>query len=1003
MAFLTKRLQAAITAFRSPRAVKSAVWGEGGWWGNGYAGTTSRNHDITFTEQGAATAYQIIVEVQRGVMFIADSIAMLPAGIYDSKTDKLLLKMDAREFDLYTPGATFLSAVRAYERQWKHNFIERIIFSDWLYGETFVVRLSNDFGGVTGLRWLNPLYTEPMELRGHIDYYQYTGDDGYYRINPSGMAFRIHHANPRDDLRGISPVLSALPSMNIERNAERGIMAYFRNGMVLGGVMMPEGQDTHLLEPEINKIQQDLRQHHTGVDQSHRWLVPPVRMTFETFNQPDLEKNYAVVKDASKKIMMALGVPPELAGNPDSVSYDNADKIMRNWLLVNGKAYANKLAGYINTSLLPYFEPRQPVYFKFDFTQIDRQDAALVQADFTSGIITINEALIQRGYKENPLLAGIRLIGGKPISDEVMQQLANDPAAFGAVTPTPLLLQTPGIGYQPNQLTIPGQVSAPALPEPAEQPEPQKGANSLCIMLTFANNPDLMTKLAELKRQYPDPAIHWTDPADLHVTLLIAPSVDDEQLGALPEAMAGYSIDGLSLPVGSLACFDTGTGQHALHYGIRRKVDFLNMQADIYDTCKELGLQMTSTSKPGEGYIPHITVAYLPEHMTKIKFTGRLNIEPTDLVCSVERGGEYEIIWSANAPEVEAAAVEDEVTEKAKRASGQFEVIEAPLPAPLGSAFDGINQHGDEPDLPESHISSPVVIDHDDHTHELPVITWNWSKDKARDELKTWQRFAQRGKHQRPFAFEYLRGKYADELTALVEQGNAPADVVKAITEQLGVSGIEWMRPAFDAALRALADDDHDAVIKSIDSIRGDFESRFGAVVADMQSGDLSSRQRAGNIIRQLLRMFGARAYRQGLEDAGVDDTPDEEEQAEINSLLSEQSGFVSSLTTAMINEGISQAQADGKAQLWFNGGISPLYSAGLMAGNKNIMLEFVLGGAEQHCTDCPRLNKQVHRAKDWKKRNLDGIPRVGQATECEGWRCQCKLVPTTAKASGSW
>jgi hypothetical protein len=211
--------------------------------------------------------------------------------------------------------------------------------------------------------------------------------------------------------------------------------------------------------------------------------------------------------------MMTLNVPPELAGDPTNLKYDNAADVMKNWMLVNGKAYANSVAEYL-TDILRYFEPHAAVYFSFDFTPFEQADAAMVQADYA----------------------------GKPIHIDTLIQVSRDVSAFTGQPPAPALPV-----YTPGQMTIPGQVNPPALPEPVEEPEPQKGAASLCVMLTFANDPDLITKLSELKKLYPDPAIRWIDPADLHITLLIAPSVDDEQLAALPEAMEGYSIEGLSL------------------------------------------------------------------------------------------------------------------------------------------------------------------------------------------------------------------------------------------------------------------------------------------------------------------------------------------------------------------------------------------------------------------------------------------------------------------------
>lgn len=288
--------------------------------------------------------------------------------------------------------------------------------------------------------------------------------------------------------------------------------------------------------------------------------------------------------------------------------------------------------------------------------------------------------------------------------------------------------------------------------------------------------------------------------------------------------------------------------------------------------------------------------------------------------------------------------------------------------------------------------------------HTLPVITRDYSAAKALAELKQWHSFTARGKTHRPFVFEMLRGDPADEITARLAKGETAGVIFDALKSRFDGSRVKVLETTYNGAVKAAIEGSADNFIKSIDSIRSDFEDRFNPVIDSLRDGSLDNRRRAGDIIRQLVRMFGARAYRQGLEDAGVTDEPDDEEQTEIASLLATQSQYVSGFTDALINgTGITDGQAAGRAGMWFNGSISPFYSAGLLAGNKNLMQEWVLGNAEQHCPDCPRLAGQRHRARDWARRGLDGIPRVGQKTTCGGWQCQCKLIPVTGKAMGSW
>jgi phage portal protein BeeE/2'-5' RNA ligase len=1001
-----QRIKSALQAFRNPTqpvkffgglSMGDSVYG-------GASGLTSRNRDLTFTEEGAATAFGIIVEVQRGVMFIADSIAMLPGGIYDSRTDELLVSLDTRQLDINKPGATFIRAMRQYERQWLHNLLDSIVFSDWLYGETFVLRLANQAGGVSGMRWLNPLYTNPMTNRGRIDHYDYGGDDGYFRLLPDSMAYRIHHRNPYDDLRGISPVLSALPSMNIGRNAERGVMSYFRNGMVLGGVMMPQSDSTMLSDPQKKRIEQDMKQHHEGVDNAFRWVIAPTLMSFETFDQPDLQKSYAVVKDASKKIMMALGVPPELAGNPDSVSYDNADKIMTNWLKVNGKAYANKIASYINTSLLPYFEPDASVYFKFDFTQVDRQDAALVQSDFNAGFIPMNVAQAQRGYEVDERVKDIYVIGGKPIhidtlmrdargveetpgkivynqngvaipqgqvfqyhidtgavdtnevragfglppkaaqQDDSLQRLQAQfttmAAGVTAGLPPALVAQMVGLQLPPgvvpsvtvNPMGTPNLLTSGALP--AEQPEPQKGAASLCVMLSLANNPDLIDLQKRLKVMYPDPSIKWNDPSDFHITMLYAPAIDDMQIDELVNVLPETSIEGLSLKVGSLHCFDN-VGEHALHFRIARNSTLLDAQASLYDTCEAIGLQTSGYSRPGQ-YTPHITMGYMPEKIGRITFHGKISVTPDKVICSVERGGEDEIVYP----------LEDETV--------------------------------DIPSKAHDHHHNPDYV----FEKALPVEEW---RRKALKELKQALRRVREGKSFTPDLMKHTKHLISREDIPLF----SPIDPSMFFD-------VLFARVRHDPLKATLARLDTAFTLKDFTGTKQEFEDEFLLSIADRKDGSITSSQ-LSSALNAVIDGLGRQAYLDGLTDGGVSDAElDDDDRESIGMLTLEAKGYVADFVSKF--ETYSDIQLDGKPREWAAGTLQKFYQRGLAAADANGTYIWRRGPTENGCEDCVRLDGTKARMKTWLKNGL--LPQ-SQKLSCYGLNCLCTLENVRGGAKG--
>jgi 2'-5' RNA ligase len=142
-----------------------------------------------------------------------------------------------------------------------------------------------------------------------------------------------------------------------------------------------------------------------------------------------------------------------------------------------------------------------------------------------------------------------------------------------------------------------------------------------------------------------DPAIEWLAVETYHITLLYTPTAELDAVLRFKALLTDYPPPELTLRVGSLGTFDK-VGRHALHFLIRRNPALLEYQATLYDLAMQSGITLSSTSRP-ELYKPHITVAYVPDHLQKITYTGTTLITPdfaTATFADVE-------IWSSVEPE----------------------------------------------------------------------------------------------------------------------------------------------------------------------------------------------------------------------------------------------------------------------------------------------------------------------------------------------------------------
>ena len=182
---------------------------------------------------------------------------------------------------------------------------------------------------------------------------------------------------------------------------------------------------------------------------------------------------------------------------------------------------------------------------------------------------------------------------------------------------------------------------------------------------------------------------------------------------------------------------------------------------------------------------------------------------------------------------------------------------------------------------------------------------------------------------------------------------------------------------------------EHVKSAKDISDTQTAFMQRFDAILADVRDDNLT-RNRAGILIRGLFPTFGNRAYGDGLEAGGVPrDQMDESDNTTIKNLVAAQSAYVGNLLDVLFDKGITDAQAAGKARMWFNMSINPFFDAGRMSASANAMYEFRVGNTE-HCEDCLKLNSQIHRLKSFIQ---SGWHPRSRKLKCKGYNCECELL----------
>jgi 2'-5' RNA ligase len=626
--------------------------------------------------------------------------------------------------------------------------------------------------------------------------------------------------------------------------------------------------------------------------------VAPINAKFDTFDQPRVGDHYTIAPELSQYIYTVFGVPKALAGDDSGTQYKTGEDVKTAFFQMTIAPLANHMQEFINYAVMPYLDSSGASFY-FDtseFDQVSEDDdkrSQIATRNYQAGLWTRNRALEYVNQEEISTLDFLQIDGVPVPLDKVPQYWEYKLTVRPNPNEAPALLQNNPIASQPvNPL-----------------PEPTKDVTQSCvIMLSLANNTDLIALQNRLKTYLGDTEVNWTSPDEYHITLCYAPAATMMQVGELTVRLAQMNAPTMQLTVGSFKAFDD-MGHYALHFRIRQNADLSDYQQAVWDMLQAVGISTSSYSAP-ERYIPHITMGYAQNNPGAVTFDSKLTVMPSALQVADDSGIVKE--WPIGAPQI--------VEGKAAQVS-------------------------------------------------------------AEDELAAWEKKVKNKGHKAAFTPYLLRGDLGDWLVDALLNCTGENTVVKAI---------------FNQAREKLA-------YKAIQATRLDFENAFDALLTEALAG-MVTRRRFGTILRSLISRYGNKAYRDGLLEGGVDSEPDESEQEEITSLIREQSQYVTGLgdTLYKSEDEISEAMAQQKASMWFNGSIAPFFNAGRASSQGNQMMEFAGDDGVDSCPECQTLQGQRHRYKDWYRKNL-AVPFVGQETTCQGFNCQHKLVPVSGKARGEW
>jgi phage portal protein BeeE/2'-5' RNA ligase len=1004
--------------------------------GYGVSAATLRPGKLGQNDWDFARAYVLCEYAFRCIEMVASDIAAIKHGVRNKKTKA------------EWPDHPLMKALAWARRTNYQDIISLWQKALYIWGENYLLPIENGFRNpdtgtpfYSGIQWLNPLVTEPYIPYGDLQGFDYRayGLEHYSRsqiiFDKVGSVF--------DDLRGQSRISVALTAENIDIEIKRYTLDQFIKDMRMAGILTGR-QGSNIGQPELDAALAKLKE-----QKESRLVALNSALEYQRVQNEFNDTQFKASDDARRRITTALGIPMSVVGAWDDAKYQSAPAQLSFYYDHVVFRECDRLTQFMNEVVMPYFDPWGGGEWFYDKDSVltlieDRQAKTnIINSQVTAGYRDLYSAAIESGVKEPPeALRNLYMVGGTPVP------LVEMPNLWKAKLPPP--------GPLPPPPPVP---ALPAVMPPIDPTKDIIDDKSVCLLIAIGANQELISLQQRTKQLCAERGItdaKWNAPNEFHLTLAYSSVGNETQIPQMMEMLEALSWpDDMMLRVGRLQAFDN-VGEYPIVFRVSKTGDLAELQESAYELFQDALLPTRAHYEPAQ-FKPHITMGYASKPLgSPIIYKGNTRVKP----IALELHYGTQVVYSRDfVEEVDGqlegvGLVEDETGQTeppvetrpapASKAALLFQadvgytvkspnlaqmcrncrwfsdqpnttpcniVINAPLTIveggwcnrweiiPDGSTVNAWieDYSGSNPNLVPDLIPPDVM-------HELeelgetpnPEAAYLFTPQKGadllklpalvqgtvEDEIAAWEKKVKNGGAQKALTFKnyLIRDEIADGIRAALAEA-ADAEAVKAV---------------FANACALIA-------YKAIQVTELDFQNAFDAVLEEARAGTLK-RTRWSTITRSLIKTYANKAYRDGLEEGGVDDEPDATERAEIDAFVASQSEYVTGLGGKLFNEedAISDALAEQKSAMWWKKSVFPMYTAGLTSANGNQMMEFVGSDGEKPCRQCEALKGQRHRAKEWKDKKL----WPGEDTEsfdCGGFNCAHTLAKVNGRARGNW
>jgi HK97 family phage portal protein len=320
----------------------------------------------------------------------ASLLASLPIKIY--RTNRAGEQVEVTR----GPLVDLLRKVNPYWTRYRLIYMSEMTLCLWGEATWFLERGASGLGAPQEIWWARPdrvsILPDPERyVKGFL--YEPLNGTQDIAFSPQETIW-IPYPNPLDEYAGLAPLAAARASADYETEALRSNTRLFKNGMQIGGIVMPDANSARELTPDQAKeLDSYFSRRFQGLDKAHRWAT--MRHHYEIWQGGTTPKDadyLGGMKVSLETVARVFKIPLDLIGGERT--YANVEAALKALWMHCLLPEAEFIATELTEKLLPLFPAQAGETIKFD----------------TSGVVALQEAEGEKWTRAKEQLGGGALL-----------------------------------------------------------------------------------------------------------------------------------------------------------------------------------------------------------------------------------------------------------------------------------------------------------------------------------------------------------------------------------------------------------------------------------------------------------------------------------------------------------------------------------------------------------------------------------------------------------------